>query len=83
MTEPRKSGPIVQLTEVDDATLQRWRDEGLLKGKKLCIRVTDEMVERAAEAAWQAWPGDDPGWSDLQSVIRPALEAALGQESHD
>lgn len=42
--------------------------------------VTDEMVARAAEAAWRAWPGeyDEPSWAGLKGCMRAALEAVQG-----
>lgn len=33
-------------------------------------------IKAAAEAAWQAWPGEEPSWSALQTAIVAALDAA-------
>lgn len=40
--------------------------------------VREELIDRAAEAAWQAWPADldDPSWTGLQAATRTVLDAA-------
>ena len=82
------------MTDLDlEATLERiqdaWQEEVAygewaafqLEELRERLKITDGMIERAANAIWYGQLPDDPPWEEQKNVARHALEAALGEEN--
>ena len=75
-----------------EATLERiqdaWREELAysewaafqLEELRERLKITDDMIERAANAIWYGQLPDDPPWEEQKNIARHALEAVLKED---